>query len=99
MHEISINGLIKSGVFLSPSFKYELEVNHCERGTLMAKKMLHSFFTEYDLAYAGSLQSNPDYPGIDDILLASIESEYAVRCNLHYVRPCEICCQLASSYF
>lgn len=76
MFEILVLGEYQSGVFLSNSFKYELEINHSDRGTLMAKKMLHAFYTEYDLAYAGNLQGRGSSPGIHYDILTSIECKY-----------------------
>ena len=76
MFEIIIAPEQRSGVFLSPSFKYDLEMNHAERGTLIATKLLHAFFTEYDLAYAGDVLSSNGKPGIDHVVLAAIESKH-----------------------
>lgn len=73
MFEILVLGEFQSGVFLSNSFKYELEINHCDRGTLMGKKMLHAFYTEYDLAYAGNLMGRNGAPGIQYDILTAIE--------------------------
>lgn len=75
MHEILILGEFKSGVFLSPSFKYELEVNHSDKGTTMAKKLLHSFYSEYDLAYAGNVIGRNGSAGIDPTILSAIHSK------------------------
>ena len=80
MYEIMLPNERGSGVFLAPSFKYDLEVNYCERGTLLAKKLLNAFFTEYDLAYAGNLLGGDGNPGIDPVILAAIESMLLMVC-------------------
>ena len=77
MHEIQVLGELLSGVFISSSFKYELEINHSDRGTLMAKKMLHAFYTDYDLAYAGNLLGRSNAPGILYGVLTAIECKSA----------------------
>lgn len=76
MYEILILGYIKSGVFLAPTFKYNLETNYSEKGTVMAKKLLQGFFTDYDLAYAGSLLGKNGTPGIDLTILNAIECKW-----------------------
>lgn len=75
MVEIILLDGSRSGVFLLPSFKRNLDMNHRNRSTLAAKKLLHAFYTQYDLAYAGDLMGTNGYPGIDETILDAIESK------------------------
>ena len=43
----------------------------------MAKKMLHAFYTDYDLAYAGNLLGRSNAPGILYGVLTAIECKSA----------------------